>query len=433
MTAVQDWLEHALTQVPDEPQAVQAQRRSAAQTLRSRGLPTRHDEDWKYTSLKGLDVLPRADSVSPARVSADDLNALGAIDHPDCARVVFVDGRYAPGLSRLHGLPQGARLRCWSARLTPDLAHEVLAAAADADAVDAVNRLFAADGLDLELAAGVRIAQPLLVVTLQTNAGGSHLRHRITLGAGARIQLVEQHLALAATPGYVVTESTRMDLGVHAALHHVRLQTEAETASHVSQLHVVQAERSQFDAQLLALGAALSRQEWHVDQRAAGCSAEVRAASLLHGQQHGDVHLRIAHRQPHGHSRTHVRGVFDDAARGVFTGRVDVLPGADKTDAAMINRNVLLSMAAEVDTRPQLQIDADDVQCSHGAAVGRLDDDALFYLTARGIAADEARALLLRAFIVPALPDIGWAPLTRQIAALLAARGMPTPDVTEPR
>ena len=413
-----DALLQAFARLPAPP-PLDRQRQQAAQTLRKRGLPTRHDEDWKYTALSALDALPLVADAPSRAVSAADLSAIGAIDSDNCTRLVFIDGRFDPALSRVEALPDG--LRVWTGAQAADAA--LLAPTAD-DAFDALNRMFAAGGIDLDLPAGMRLAAPLLIVTVQTRAGGSHLRHRVRLGTGAQAQLIVQHLVLAETPGYWASEVCSVALDRRARLDHVRLQREGLEAVHVSQLHVTQAEDSRFGAQALVTGAALSRQECVVEQSAAGCATELRACAVLRGAQHGDIHLRIAHRMPRGSSRTQVRTVVDDSAHAVFTGRVDVLPGADKTDAAMINRNLLLSPGAEVDTRPQLQIDADDVQCSHGAAVGQLDAEALFYLAARGIAPELARQLLVQGFVTQALPDLGLAPLTAAVRAQLAALGL---------
>lgn len=419
-----DGLLDAYARAPRPPLPLACQRHDAVHALRARGLPTRHDEDWKYTALRALDVMPLTAETPSRTVSADDLAALGALDAAHCPQLVFIDGRLDVGLSTPKALPAG--IRVWSAASAQD---DALLAPLAEDAFDAVNRMFAAAGVDVDLPAGARLAAPLCVIAVQTRAGGSHLRHRVRLGAGAQAQLIVQHVALPGTPGYLVSDVTCIELQAAAQLDFVRLQSESEAAVHISQVHVAQGEGSHFAAQALITGAALSRQECAVNHLAAACTTELRAASLLRGAQHGDVHLRIAHRQPRGSSHTHVRAVVDDTAHAVFTGRVDVLPGADQTDAAMINRNLLLSAGAEVDTRPQLQIDADDVHCSHGAAVGQLDADALFYLAARGIAPQQARQMLVQGFIAQALPDLDFTPLATAVHAQLARHGLPLADL----
>ena len=407
---------------PGEPDAVARARRTARAALLEAGMPTRHTEAWKYTSLRRLETIAFAANAPCAPLAARDLQGAGVLGDATCARVVFVDGRFNSGLSSLHGLPAQATLAPWSAAGMAQQAGAALAAAATDDAFDAINCMFARDGLDLVLGPGVRLAAPVLVVAVQTREGSTHLRHRLRLARGAAGQIIEQHVALGGVAPYLATSVTRVELEPDSELAHVRLQDEGEAAAHVSHLRVSQGEGSRLDAQVLVLGGALSRQEIHVDHAGPGCRTELRAASLLRGEQHGDVHVHIAHRHPRGTSRTHGRGVFDDDAHGVFTGRIDVHPGAAKTDAAMINRNLLLSPRAEIDTRPQLQIDADDVLCSHGAAVGQLDEDALFYLVARGVEPAHARAMLVQAFITQALPDIGWAPLRAHVQAQLVAR-----------
>lgn len=406
-----------------EPARVTQSRRQALEELLRSGLPTRHTEDWKYTSLRALDAMDLAATAPSARLNQEALLAAGAllVSGP---RLVFVDGAFDAELSHLNDLPPGLRLAPWGARLSPSATGvgTVLDAAAPSGAFDAINRMFARDGMVLELGAGVCLDAPIIVIMVQTRAGASHLRHVLSLGQGCSARVIEQHLGLAQVGPYLASSVTRAELARGAKLQHVRLQDESDAAVHVSQLHAVQGEDSALEAQILVLGAGLSRQEIHVAHDAPGCRTELRGVSVLAGEQHGDVHLGIEHRHPRGTSRTAVCGVFDDAAHGVFTGRVTVHPGAQKTDAGMINRNLLLSPRAEADTRPQLQIDADDVLCSHGATVGQLDAEALFYLQSRGIAAPLARAMLVQTFVAQALPDIGWEPLRAQVRARLAAR-----------
>jgi Fe-S cluster assembly protein SufD len=409
---------------PAESAGVAQSRREALETLWRIGLPTRHAEDWKYTSLRPLDTLNLVDTAPPGHLTVDGLRQAGALLVDDCPRLVFVDGHFDATLSHLGSLPPRAELAPWSACVAqPSTAvSEAFSPAVPGDAFDAINRMFARDGVVLELGAGICLTAPIIVIVAQTRAGAGHARHVLRLGQGASARVIEQHLGLAQTVPYLSTSVTRAELARGATLVHVRLQDESDAAVHVSQLHVAQGRDSRLDARLLAVGARLSRQEFHITHEAPGCHTDLRGVSVLAGEQHGDVHMCIEHRHPRGTSRTDVRGVFDDASHGVFTGRVNVHPDAQKTDAGMINRNLLLSPRAEADTRPQLQIDADDVLCSHGAAVGQLDAETLFYLLSRGIAPQRARAMLVQAFVAGALPDIGWEPLRAHVRARLAAR-----------
>ncbi|CAZ89470.1 conserved hypothetical protein [Thiomonas arsenitoxydans] len=407
-----------------EPAWCAQARHQAREDLLRSGLPTRHTEDWKYTSLRALDAIDLATTAPTALLDGEALRDAGALLVGDGPRLVFVDGAFDAELSHLSDLPPGVSLAPWGAGLSHNATASgaVLDAAARGGAFEAINRLFARDGMALELADGVCLAAPVVVIALQTRAGASHLRHVLRLGQGSWARVIEQHIGLAQMVPYLSTSVTRAELARGATLAHVRLQDESGAAVHVSQLHVAQGRDSRLDARLLVVGARLSRQEFHIAHEAPGCHTDLRGASVLAGEQHGDVHMCIEHRHPRSTSRTDVRGVFDDASHGVFTGRVNVHPGAQKTDAGMINRNLLLSPRAEADTRPQLQIDADDVLCSHGATVGQLDAEALFYLQSRGIAAPLARALLVQAFVAQALPDIGWEPLRAQVRTRLAAR-----------
>ena len=200
------------------------------------------------------------------------------------------------------------------------------------------------------------------------------------------------------------------------------MQQEPARALHVGGIHAAQSRGSRLESHSIALGAALARNDITTSFDAEGCEAELNGLFLVRGRQHVDHHTRIDHAEPHGTSREYYKGIVDDAARGVFNGKVIVHPGAQKTNAQLSNHNLLLSKSAEVDTKPELSIDADDVKCTHGATVGQLDDNAMFYLRSRGIDEAMARALLTYAFAHDVIERVRVAPLRAMLERVLVER-----------
>jgi len=341
-------------------------------------LPTRRLEAWRYTDLRALGNMSFAE---PAPVSAPaDLPDLGL------PRLVFLNG----GFSAEHSSN------------FPYLQSFATVAEGSTQPLALINADHARDGVTISIPPGVDAGAVLLVAQAQGEAA-LHPRHRITLAAGARLTLIE----IATGEGeYWHNPVTDIALHENARLAHYRLQDEAKTAFHTATIRAKIAAGAAYDSFTAVLGARLSRAEFHVDIMGQGAATHLNAAQLLGGTQHGDFTTVVHHAAPNGASRQTVKSVLSDQAHGVFQGRIEVDRIAQKTDGYQMNQALLLSAEAEMDIKPELQIFADDVKCSHGATIGALDEEQVFYLRSRGIPEADSRAMLIRAFLTEALEPV---------------------------
>ena len=370
-----------------------ALRAAAADAVRAQGLPGAREEAWRYTQLRLLAELSFSEPVMPV---SDHARLLALLPEIDATRLVFVDGRFRAELSQR---PPQVRVRTGVPAFgsaTPDLTQKIVA----------LNTMLAQDGADIEVPAGVD-GGTLVLASLGSDAQGRpvsfHPRHAIRLGAGARLTLIE---ISAGEGAYLHSPVFEVAVAMDATLTHLRLQKEATSAFHLSTLYADVAERGTYDSFALTLGARLARLEVHARLSGAGGAVHLNAAQLLDGSQHADFTTVVSHDAPACASRQTVKNVLGGRSRGVLQGKLEVARAAQKTDGYQMNHALLLSPLAEINSKPQLQIYADDVKCSHGATVGELDAEQLFYLRSRGIADAEARAMLVRAFLVEALDPI---------------------------
>jgi len=420
-------------------------RRRAMEALAAGGFPTVRDEDWKYTSV--LPVL--RDTLEPvlpdeSRLDAESLrsllsNATGLGADATC--IVFVDGNFRAPLSRIAtgtGVRVSSlrdRLEASPADLEPWLGKYL---PADARGFAALNTAFLDDGAVIEIVARAQIEKPIHVVYLATareRAWVAHPRDLIVAHEGCSAVVVEQYLGESGGK-YLTNAATEISVGANAVLGHLRIQDEAQTAFHVARVEVEQAAGSTLVSHTFGFGAALSRTEIAV--KLAGEEAECRLSGLYlgDGSRHLDHHLHVDHARPRTRSEQLYKGVLEDKSRGVFTGRVVVRAGAQKIKATQKNPSLLLGAGAVAETRPQLEIHADDVQCNHGATIGRLSEDALFYLLSRGIDAREARRILVAGFaaevVEGVVPPSLRAAMTAAVAAQIATLGDRTVPGTVP-
>ena len=385
------------------------------------GLPTTRDEDWKYTSVAAIErrVFGIAAEASPDRQLAAVV-ARHALDGTH--RLVFVDGHYVPALSHVGALPAGARVGSLALAVTayPDRLAESFANDGAADSgFGALNAALWSDGAWIELAPGVELELPVHLLFLTTcNDLASFPHNLIHAGAGAAVTLIEHH-AGPDDASYLTDAVTRIVLGQGARVAHTKLQQEGRRSFHIAAIHAEQAQDSRFGSHAFAFGGQLARSEIATRFGAEGCEAQLVGLYVGSGRQHVDHHTCVDHARPRGTSREIYKGVLDGNSRAVFNGRVIVRADAQQTDAQQSNRNLLLSDSAEIDTKPQLEIWADDVKCAHGATVGQLDADQLHYLRSRGIDEAAARALLIRAFAADTLGGIEHAGLRARLQTLL--------------
>ncbi|HEU0159936.1 MAG TPA: Fe-S cluster assembly protein SufD [Hyphomicrobiaceae bacterium] len=398
-------------QLPGTP-AVAAARRAAIGAFAALGLPHRRLEAWKYTDLRSAlkEALPAAVGEERALPSRAELEtALEALAELEAHRLVFVDGLYAPGLSTataLAGLtftPLAARLRHAGAE-----PNQQLLASGEREAVIALNTAFMSDGAVLEVAPGLTLAKPVLLVFLRT-AGKARLtttRNQISIGAGARASLIEAHLGLPAAPGGQSNTLSELSLGKDAELSHIKVTLGGPGESHVSTGLPRLGAGASYRAFQLTAATSLVRNGVGLTFDGEGGKADVSGCFLGRGSEHIDSTLVIDHAVAGCESRELFKGVLADKARGVFQGKVIVRPNAQKTDGKQMAQVLMLSEDAEFDSKPELEINADDVVCGHGSTSADIDEDLLFYFRARGIAPEEARALLIESFIGEAIDKV---------------------------
>ena len=376
-----------------------------------RGFPATRDEDWKYTRTNAIEK--RAFRCDPAEgaVDMDNINAALQVEF-GVPRLVFINGRYFPALSRVDDLPAGVTLAGLNdiLRTEPDELRGLFGETVmlDRHPFTALNTAFADDGVYLSVADDVVMERPIHAVFIATAAQDGHIvnpRVLVRGGVNSQASLVERYLALDEAV-YFTNAVTEIQLADNAVLDYYRVQEESAKAFHISGIHVRQQRDSRFNAHAVSLGGALTRNDIDVQLAAAGAHCGLTGLYLAAGRQHVDIHTRIDHLQPHGTSNEFYKGILDGHGRGVFNGKVIVHPDAQKTDARQTNNNLLLSDNAEADTKPQLEIYADDVKCSHGATVGQLDADAVFYLRSRGVDESAARRLLTHAFAAEIIEQV---------------------------
>jgi Fe-S cluster assembly protein SufD len=421
-------------------------RRQALERFLAHGLPTTREENWKYTRLDHLDSavlhvpslavspargtpagspLLRSDpSAAPARGTPPDAHPQGAgrgckadksatttLRPPGGLGAAPAVGGYpGPVLAFANGRLASAALQSGTV-LADSLARHVgtravrqhLGKVAGETALTQLNAALWQDGALLHLPAGSQSEQALFVVHIASEADAMlHLRHLVILEAGASAVLVEHYTGTADTP-YWNNSVTEIVLGEGARLTHIVLTEESAAATHTSRVAVQQARDSSYHALSVSLGGRLARRDVWVNLGESGAECQLDGLFIADARRHVDHHLQVEHAAAHTTSRQTWRGIAAGRGRGIYDARVVVQPGAQKSDALQSSRNLLLSPHAEIDVKPQLEIYNDDVKCGHGATVGQLDDAQVFYLRSRGIDADAARALLLRAFAEEAL------------------------------
>jgi Fe-S cluster assembly protein SufD len=375
-----------------------AQRRAAADILRAGGLPGVREEAWRYTSLAALAEAQFHEALTEASGFAADADLPDFAGLEGVPRLVFRQGRFSAADSVL---PDRIAIGTFAA----NAAFGTLACP-ERDRMVALNTMLAEDGAVIDVPAGVDAGLMLLLSTGHDMAAtpvAFHPRHAIRLGAGASLRLLE----IAGGHGpYLHNPVTEIRLEAGAAFSHVRLQNEAPEAFHLATLYAEIGAGARYDGFTLSIGGRLARTEIHARLTGAGAHAAINAAQLLRARQHSDFTTVVSHDAPRGASRQTVKHVLAGHARGVFQGRIEVARAAQKTDGYQMNQALLLSPDAEIDCKPQLEIFADDVKCSHGATVGELDAEQLFYMTSRGIAQEDAKAMLVRAFLADALDAV---------------------------
>jgi len=397
-------------------------REAAMERFARLGFPGRRDEEWKYTPLAAIEkphfaLVPSA----PGSVAAEQVEGFAlAGTH----LLVFVNGRFEPGLSRPEKLPAGATVVSLREALEGDageLAARLGRVPENVTPFAALNQAFMTDGAYLRLAPGTKLLKPIQLLFLASQPNLA-IQPRILVLAeeGSAATLIEHHAAIGDI-GYFTNGVTEIVACPGAAIEHHKLQQESRRAFHVAAVVAEQDRDSRLASTSFALGAALARVDIAIGLQGEGAACTLDGLYVAVGRQHLDHHTRIDHLKPRCRSRELYKGILSGAARAVFNGKVIVHPDAQQSDAFQSNHNLLLSENAEVDTKPQLEIFADDVKCGHGATVGQLDEDQLFYLRSRGVDGGTARAVLTMAFARESVDRVGIPALQKRLDQLLPA------------
>ena len=387
------------------------QRAQALEFLQTHGFPTRRMEQWKYTDI--TPITRRKFTIGDAVATQADAALIDKLRFTrlDCHELVFINGHFCAQLSNLGELAPGATVRALQTQ-AQDNATVAARYFGDEDlgqAFTALNAVFLDDGALLHLPTGTALSRPLHIIYFSTdNTDTPHISHphnKVVLGRHASASVIETYAGVP-DARYFTNTHTSILAQAGARLDYYKIQHESQRAYHIGNTRIRQDADSRVDCHALTLGAKLARWDIDVDLNEPGAEVMLNGLYLGNNSQHLDNHTVVRHKQPHTTSREHYRGIMDGRARAVFNGKVIVHEQAQKTEAHQSNANLLLSDAAEVDTKPELEIYADDVKCSHGATVGQLDENMLFYLRSRAVNEDTARSLLTYAFADEIVRDI---------------------------
>jgi Fe-S cluster assembly protein SufD len=369
------------------------------------GFPTLQDEDWRFTSLAPLLKLPFKPALEPFRDVLTDADVSQfTFCGLDAFRLVFVDGHYVPELSSPELPPAGVKIKSLAVALAQDsdLLEKHLGRYAQdpGNAFSALNSAFFQDGGVVHLAPGTVLKRPvhLLFVSSAIETGcTTHPRNLIILEKNSQATVIESYVSVS-PKAYFTNAVTELVLGDDALLEHCKLQEENQGAFHVATIHSQLGRNANLVAHSFSTGARISRNNIRTKLAAEGVECLLNGLYLTREDQVADHHMIVEHAQPHCNSHEYYNGILDGKSKGVFHGRILVRKPAQKTDAKQTNKNLLLSDDATADTKPQLEIYADDVKCTHGATIGQLNDESIFYLRARGIGESRARHMLIHAF-----------------------------------
>ena len=401
-------------------------RDGALDAFASTGFPTPRNEDWKYTRVTPIEKRSfKFAQGNGIDVQAGDVERFRLGDL-DCEQLVFVDGRYVDALSRRNVTESGTRIttlesaiNASSQLLENHLGHY---AGTTGRAFSALNTAFMTDGAVVHTKNRGADQKPIHLLFIATREDVvSHPRVLVVAEAGSQTTVIESYVSIF-DGCYFTNALTEIALMEDAQVDHFKVQEESTKAFHIATLQVHQDRDSRFASHSISFGGQLARNDINIVLDAEGARCTLNGLFMVSGRQHVDFHTRVDHAKANGSSEEVYKGILDGRSRGVFNGRVKVHPDAQKTDAQQSNKNILLSRDAEIDTKPELEIYADDVKCSHGATVGQLDEQTLFYLRSRGIGEDQARGLLTYGFAREILDRVDLAPLRDKLTEELLHR-----------
>ena len=409
-----------LTTPPPNPQ-LQELRTQAAGYLQEETIPTRKDEEWRFTDLAPL--LTQTFTPPPPQLPAANIDSF-TLPEALNTRLVFINGIYAPQLSSIADLPTGVFIGNLAAATTAGLAvADYLGKQPGGEEVfTAINTARIDEAAVVWLSKDVSIETPiqlLFVAIIEETALAISPRSLTILEAGSSATVIEEYLDLSSLDrAYFNNAVTEIWLGDTAKLNHTRIQNQDTTTIHIGKTAVSQSQHSCYTGNSIDLGAKLSRHNWEIG---AQTETYLNGLAMVNGEQESDTHSVIALTKPHGITNQLHKCIVDDRAHAIFNGKVFVPQAAQQTNAGQLNRNLLLSSTARIDTKPQLEITADNVKCSHGATVSQLEDDEIFYLQSRGLDVETAKILLINAFAVEIIDRIPVASVREKLAVAVKA------------
>ena len=418
---LQALLAHSSKPTGNTPSWLQRVRDRAQALIQEQALPSTRDEDWRFTDLSSLYQIP-FQAPSQAQVEASTLASLRLGDHP--LQCVFVNGRFAPQLSTPSDLPAGMRWTTLS-DLEPSLQSELAQHQGANEVFTALNTCNFTDIAAFTIDKNQQVEQPIHLVFVTVQDGDTPIatypRVLIKAKMGSRVTVLEEYLTVGQTP--TLTDAvTEISVGANAAVQHIRVQREQGTSFHIGKTAVAQARDSRYTGLALNLGGRICRHHPEVVLMGEQTETKLDGLTLAVDQQVGDTHSAIAFLHPYCTAQQLHKCIVDDRARAVFNGKIFVPKAAQRTDASQMSRNLLLSPKARVDTKPQLEIVADDVKCAHGATVSQLDDDEVFYLQSRGLDRTAACDLLVEAFAAEMIHQVPLAALRQQLMDLVLSQ-----------
>jgi len=427
-TFLQEFETRSATATADGPDWLEPVRRAAMDRFAATGFPTARDEEWRFTPVTAITQTPWRQASGSARVKREDLESF-IFGHPEWITLVFVDGVYreelGTGSRRSRGIQVHNLADAFSGNGVALRPHLTRYAPVESSAFTALNTALIREGGVIQVEASTDATRPVHLIFVATkDAQGSVIQPRnlIVVEDGARASVVESYVSLASSSNYWTNTVTEVALGANAWLEHTRIQRESERAYHIGATHVHQQRDSHYRSFSMAMGGALARHNLYARLNDPNVETLLYGLYITRGEQLVDNHTTIYHDQPNCRSWEVYKGILDGSSRAVFNGKVLVKPEAQQTDAKQTNRNLLLSDKAKVDTKPQLEIFADDVKCTHGATVGRLDDLALFYARSRGVPARDAQRLLTYAFAAEVIAEVTLQPVREELERLVRER-----------
>jgi Fe-S cluster assembly protein SufD len=424
---LKDFREFEDQQAATAPEWLSKLRSESMQAFAELGFPTTRLEDWKYCNvapIAGVRFQPAAYEVNDRiRKQAKEASYAGV----ERTRLVFLNGHYVEELSAVSGLPKGATVTNLAKALKREeavTAHLGRYAGHKTHPFVALNTAFVRDGAFIEVPKGVVLEKPVEVLYISTGSETpwvAHPRNLVFAAQGSQVALVETYVGLGGGVYFnnAVTEIVAED---NAHVDYVKLQSENEAAFHVATVLAYAARNAEVVTNSIQFGARLGREEVTTVLDGEGAEGYLYGLYVTDGQQLIDNHTTIDHAQPHGSSREFYRGILDGKSTAVFNGKILVRKDAQKTDSKQSDKNLLLSDSAAINTKPQLEIFADDVKCTHGATIGQIDPEAIFYLRSRGISLEEARTLLIEAFAAEIINHVKFEPLREKLKAALLAK-----------